>query len=915
MSLSLYVGPDSQPDKYRLVRSVGRGGEATLYLAEVTLAGQTEPVVVKALNADITADSVQFAELSSRWAEQAELLRFINRLGVVGVREHFEGAPEHPQDRAGEQTDRCLYLVMNHVDGLDLRDWRAEHAQEGARGQREVLRYLEQVAQVLDLLHAGRATPSRRPVVHGDLSPGNIMIDADGQATLVDFGLSRIAARHMTARPWFTPGYAAPEIFSGEYSPATDRYAFGAVAFYALTGEDPPTAPEQLRERFAALPLLADADERTRALVVSMFSAEPADRPEASAWVGALRTLATSVPWTGPGSDPAGDPGTSAVFAASLFSAVLPGPAAPDGLPQGPAVAGPPPASQASPDAPASDNPQTPEASAASAPDAPGSGSATDATVVLSPPPGGPQTPEAPGVPSAPGAAQAPAAAADAAAVAGGAQGTDATVVLSPTSGAAAGPPGGPQPPGTSVGTPASGVPSGSGAPQVPGAHPGAQGAATSGGTPASGVPAVPGGQGTDATVVLPPPPPTGAPVAGPAPEFGTPGAGTPAAGTPAFGTPAAGRTPASGTPAVSSDTESTAVLPQDGPGVEEMPHRPVGGMRGRPAPLRPTSGPSQPSAPPAPAGPPPGRPGGPTPPGGMARPPMPPPGSGPVRSGPMHSGPAYGGPPPAQPRPAQPQPAWGPPPPPTGTGAFPAFGHQPAPEPPKPGKKSRKPLLIGLAALAVLCMIGGSALTYVVMDRGLPFLSDGAQQVAADDPAEPPAAASETAEEAPPMAAQPTGAPKDDASEPDTDPGDDPGTPTAGDTTLLTQMPIVDQDGYWGPETGRAEVDGQAYSRALISVNCEEYNDTCTGWADYNLGRKWTAFTATIGVDDTSSASATTTFTVYVDGEAEVTETLKLGETLDIDVDVRDALRLRIEVESDGRGIYPVWADPTLTA
>lgn len=50
VSLNLYVGPDSQPDKYRLVRSVGRGGEATLYLAEVDLAGQTEPVVVKVLN-------------------------------------------------------------------------------------------------------------------------------------------------------------------------------------------------------------------------------------------------------------------------------------------------------------------------------------------------------------------------------------------------------------------------------------------------------------------------------------------------------------------------------------------------------------------------------------------------------------------------------------------------------------------------------------------------------------------------------------------------------------------------------------------------------------------------------------------------------------------------------------------------
>ncbi|GAB3742963.1 hypothetical protein [Nocardiopsis nanhaiensis] len=98
MSLNLYVGPDPHPDKYRLVRSVGRGGEATLYLAEVSLAGQTEPVVVKVLNSDVTSNEEQFAELSAKWSEQAELLRFINRLGVVGVREHFEGAPEHPAE-------------------------------------------------------------------------------------------------------------------------------------------------------------------------------------------------------------------------------------------------------------------------------------------------------------------------------------------------------------------------------------------------------------------------------------------------------------------------------------------------------------------------------------------------------------------------------------------------------------------------------------------------------------------------------------------------------------------------------------------------------------------------------------------------------------------------------------------------
>ncbi|MCY9783084.1 NPCBM/NEW2 domain-containing protein [Nocardiopsis sp. EMB25] len=343
---------------------MGRGGEATLYLAEVTLAGQTEPVVVKVLNSEVTANEEQFAELSAKWGEQAELLRFINRLGVVGVREHFEGAPEHPADGAAESTDRALYLVMNYVEGVDLRDWRAEHAVEGPRGQREVLRYLEQIALVLDVLHSGRATPSKRVVVHGDLSPGNIMISDEGQATLVDFGLSRIAARHMTARPWFTPGYAAPEIFNGEYSAATDRYAFGAIAFFALTGEDPPPSPEQLRDRFGALPLVAAAGERQRVLVMSMFSAEPGERPEASDWIRALRSLATSVPWTGPVAEP-GD----AVFAAAVAEAPAE-PAGPEGgeappepavpaaaPPSGERVSGPPPESGPVADRPGAEPP------------------------------------------------------------------------------------------------------------------------------------------------------------------------------------------------------------------------------------------------------------------------------------------------------------------------------------------------------------------------------------------------------------------------------------------------------------------------------------------------------------------------------------------------------------------------------
>lgn len=442
VSSALFIGPDSEPDKYRLVRSVGRGGEATLYLAEVHLAGQTEPVVVKVLDSDVAGSAEQFAELSRRWNEQAELLRFINRLGVVGVREHFEGVPEHREGESGEYTDRCLYLVMNHVAGLDLRDWRAEHAVEGPKGQREVLRYLEQIAEVLDLLHSGKATPSKRTVVHGDLSPGNIMISEEGQATLVDFGLSKIATRHMTAKPWFTPGYAAPEVFNGEYSAATDRYAFGAVVYFALAGEEPPPASEQLRERFAALPVMAEAGEQQRDRALVMFSAEPGERPGALDWVTTLRSLSTSVPWSGPVSTP----GSSAAGGAAAGAAMTgsgqvaseggggtnapesgagpttpsgpgtppqgnPGPAGPPGAggpaappPSGPRFTGPPPVAGGQPaPPPGPGDSRRPVGGMRGAPTPPG-GPPSATTTPMSPPPGGqpPQAAAASGAPEPP---------------------------------------------------------------------------------------------------------------------------------------------------------------------------------------------------------------------------------------------------------------------------------------------------------------------------------------------------------------------------------------------------------------------------------------------------------------------------------------------------------------------------------
>ncbi len=130
-----------------------------LYLSELQLAGGSEPVVVKVLDSRTTVTPEIFDRLSRKWNEQAELLRFVHRPGVVGVREHFEGPPIHRPGESGTLSGRALVLVMNHVDGLDLRDWRAELTLATPAERREVMRTLEQLADVLDWLHSAGPPP------------------------------------------------------------------------------------------------------------------------------------------------------------------------------------------------------------------------------------------------------------------------------------------------------------------------------------------------------------------------------------------------------------------------------------------------------------------------------------------------------------------------------------------------------------------------------------------------------------------------------------------------------------------------------------------------------------------------------------------------------------------------------------
>lgn len=98
-----------------------------------------------------------------------------------------------------------------------------------------VVRVVTQIAGALDYLHTGHPTFS--PIIHRDVKPHNILIDADGNAVLID--LSIASHPHYALedeRGLGTPGYMAPEQYSGEEVPATDQFALAMVTLHMLTG-------------------------------------------------------------------------------------------------------------------------------------------------------------------------------------------------------------------------------------------------------------------------------------------------------------------------------------------------------------------------------------------------------------------------------------------------------------------------------------------------------------------------------------------------------------------------------------------------------------------------------------------------------------------------------------------------------
>ena len=208
------VGP------YRLVEEIGHGGMGVVYLAERDDGLFEQQVAVKVL-------PLTQATQQARQRFEAER-RILARLEHSHIARLLDG---------GITEAGVPYLVMEYVAGQRIDDYCDARRLTIA----ERLRLFVQVGQAVAYAHS-------RLVIHRDLKPSNVLVTADGQVKLLDFGIAKLLdpdtedllPRTRTDARLMTPEYAAPEQVLGEpVTTATDVYALGVLLYELLTGRRP----------------------------------------------------------------------------------------------------------------------------------------------------------------------------------------------------------------------------------------------------------------------------------------------------------------------------------------------------------------------------------------------------------------------------------------------------------------------------------------------------------------------------------------------------------------------------------------------------------------------------------------------------------------------------------------------------
>ncbi|HEX8253646.1 MAG TPA: serine/threonine-protein kinase [Thermoanaerobaculia bacterium] len=208
--------------RYRIAGILGAGGMGEVYRAEDTKLGQT--VALKFLPARLARDP----QLLGRLHEEVRLGRQISHPNVCAIYDIAE-------------FDGAHFVAMEYVDGEDL-----------SRLLRRIGRLAhDKAVDIARGISAGLAAAHAKGILHRDLKPANVMIDARGDARIMDFGLALGVDDHDGTISG-TPAYMAPEQLAGEpASVQSDLYALGLVMYELFTGKrahSARTMPERLRD-------------------------------------------------------------------------------------------------------------------------------------------------------------------------------------------------------------------------------------------------------------------------------------------------------------------------------------------------------------------------------------------------------------------------------------------------------------------------------------------------------------------------------------------------------------------------------------------------------------------------------------------------------------------------------------------
>lgn len=204
---------------YEVLGEGGRGAQGVVYRVRQPRTGRT--IALKRIAAGVFATP----EMHARFEREIEAIAALDHPNIVAL-------------LGSELVDGQPVLAMQWIDGVPFDEW-ARPPGAARRPTREVL---ETFVRACDAVHHAH----QRGLIHRDLKPTNILVDAQGQPHVLDFGLAKLresdsAAALRTATGAFvgTPAFAAPELLSGrgsEWDVRSDVYALGAILYRALTG-------------------------------------------------------------------------------------------------------------------------------------------------------------------------------------------------------------------------------------------------------------------------------------------------------------------------------------------------------------------------------------------------------------------------------------------------------------------------------------------------------------------------------------------------------------------------------------------------------------------------------------------------------------------------------------------------------